>query len=140
MSKAGWLGSRPSTAGRRPRAECPGARARSTNAWISPLRPTGRRRLPSSRTSGSGVMLTLLLTAASHEPMNQDLSAPGDDYPLSAEQIASYRREGYLVLPDVVTEPELLPLESTFQHFIEGRVSGMGRDFCDMSGPYGRAF
>jgi len=68
------------------------------------------------------------------------MTIPSDDYPLSADQVASYQREGYLVLPDVVTETELLPLESTFQRFIEGRVSGMGRDFCDMSGPYGRAF
>ena len=75
-----------------------------------------------------------------HKPMSNDLSAPSDDYPLSAEQIASYQRDGYLILPNVVTESELLPLESTFQRFIEGRVPGMGRDFCDMSGPYGRAF
>jgi len=68
------------------------------------------------------------------------VNAPGDDYPLSAEQVASYQRDGYLVLLDVVSEPALLPLESTFQRFIEGRVPGMGRDFCDMSGPYGRAF
>jgi phytanoyl-CoA hydroxylase len=72
--------------------------------------------------------------------MSIDASARSDEYPLSAEQVASYQREGYLVLPDVVSELELLPLESTFQRFIEGRVSGMGRDFCDMSGPYGRAF
>ena len=68
------------------------------------------------------------------------MSAPNDDYLLSAEQVASYQREGYLVLADVVTESELRVLESPFQRFIEGRVSGMGRDFCDMSGPYGRAF
>ena len=68
------------------------------------------------------------------------MSAPNDDYLLSAEQVASYQREGYLVLAHVVTESELRVLESPFQRFIEGRVSGMGRDFCDMSGPYGRAF
>ena len=72
--------------------------------------------------------------------MSTDVNTHGDDYPLNPERVARYQREGYLVLPDVVTEPELLPLESTFQRFIEGRVSGMGRDFCDMSGPYGRAF
>jgi len=72
--------------------------------------------------------------------MSTDVNTHGDDYPLDPERVARYQREGYLVLPDVVTEPELLPLESTFQRFIEGRVSGMGRDFCDMSGPYGRAF
>jgi len=72
--------------------------------------------------------------------MSTNVSAREDNYLLSAEQIASYQREGYLTLSDVVTEPELVLLESTFQRFIEGRVSGMGRDFCDMSGPYGRAF
>jgi hypothetical protein len=45
-----------------------------------------------------------------------------------------------LVLPDVVTEAELAPLEQVFGRFIRGEVTGMGRDFCDMSGPYGRAF
>jgi hypothetical protein len=74
------------------------------------------------------------------ESMSTDESAQSSDYPLSREQVASYQREGYLVLPDLVSEPELLLLESTFQRFIEGRVPGMDRDFCDMSGPYGRAF
>jgi hypothetical protein len=63
-----------------------------------------------------------------------------DDYPLTAEQIATYQREGYLVLPEVVSEAELGPLELTFERFMRGEVAGMGRDFCDMSGPYGRAF
>jgi hypothetical protein len=68
------------------------------------------------------------------------MSRQGDEYVLTAEQVASYEADGYLVLPDVVTEEELSLLEPTFQRFIEGRVAGMGRDFCDMSGPYGRAF
>jgi len=72
--------------------------------------------------------------------MSADVNPQDDAYPLDAEQVARYQREGYLVLPDVVADPALLPLERTFQRFIEGRVPGMGRDFCDMSGPYGRAF
>ncbi len=64
----------------------------------------------------------------------------GDDYLLTAEQVAAYHRDGYLVLPDVVSEQELGPLEQVFERFIRGEVPGMGRDFCDMSGPYGRAF
>jgi len=72
--------------------------------------------------------------------MTTDERAQSADYPLSQGQVASYQHEGYLVLPDLVSEPELLLLERTFQRFIEGRVPGMGRDFCDMSGPYGRAF
>jgi phytanoyl-CoA hydroxylase len=68
------------------------------------------------------------------------MSRSGANFVLSAEQLAAYDRDGYLVLEDVVTEQELATLEPTFQRFIEGRVPGMGRDFCDMSGPYGRAF
>lgn len=64
----------------------------------------------------------------------------GDAYVLSAEQIAAYARDGYLVLPNVVTSAELAQIEPIFQRFISGQVPSMGRDFCDMSGPYGRAF
>ena len=64
----------------------------------------------------------------------------GDDYRLTPEQIATYAQVGYLTLNDVVTEGELAGIEPTFERFIHGRVPGMGRDFCDMSGPYGRAF
>jgi hypothetical protein len=74
------------------------------------------------------------------ESMSTDEAAPSDAYPLSATQVANYQHDGYLTLPGVVSEPELRALEQTFQRFIEGRVPGMGRDFCDMSGPYGRAF
>jgi phytanoyl-CoA hydroxylase len=64
----------------------------------------------------------------------------GHGYGLTPEQVATYHRQGYLVLPEVVTEAELGPLEEIFQHFLRAEVQGMGRDFCDMSGPYGRAF
>ena len=64
----------------------------------------------------------------------------GDNYWLTAEQIAAYHRDGYVVLDDVVTEEELSSFESLYDEFISGNVEGMGRDFCDMSGPYDRAF
>jgi phytanoyl-CoA hydroxylase len=64
----------------------------------------------------------------------------GDGYGLTPQQVATYHRQGYLVLPEVVTEEELGPLEEIFEHFLRAEVQGMGRDFCDMSGPYGRAF
>lgn len=63
-----------------------------------------------------------------------------DRYLLTPSQIAAYERDGYLVLPWVLSEAELAPLEVVFERFIRGEVAGMGRDFCDMSGPYGRAF
>jgi phytanoyl-CoA hydroxylase len=72
--------------------------------------------------------------------MSEPFGARGDGYVLTPEQVASYARDGYLVLPAVLSEAELAPLELVFERFIRGRVPGMGRDFCDMSGPYGRAF
>jgi ectoine hydroxylase-related dioxygenase (phytanoyl-CoA dioxygenase family) len=64
----------------------------------------------------------------------------GDDYLLTAEQVETYHRVGYLTLTNVLSEQELLTIEGRFERFIRGEVTGMGRDFCDMSGPYGRAF
>jgi len=64
----------------------------------------------------------------------------GNDYILTPAQLAAYAKDGYLVLSDVLSEAELAPIEAVFERFIHGQVPGMGRDFCDMSGPYGRAF
>ena len=63
-----------------------------------------------------------------------------DRYLLTPAQITAFDRDGYLVLPQVLSDAELGPLEAVFERFIRGEVAGMGRDFCDMSGPYGRAF
>jgi ectoine hydroxylase-related dioxygenase (phytanoyl-CoA dioxygenase family) len=64
----------------------------------------------------------------------------GEDYILSPGEIARFHRDGFVTLRDVVTEDELAAIEPEFQCFITAEVAGMGRDFCDMSGPYGRAF
>lgn len=68
------------------------------------------------------------------------LGIDGDDYRLSHEQIEAYHRDGYLVLPRFLTENELAPIEAVYEHFKSGAVAGMGRDLCDMSGPYTRPF
>lgn len=70
----------------------------------------------------------------------QTYGRQGDEYILTPEQIAQYHRDGYILLEQVMTEAELAPIEAEFERFIRGEVPGMGRDFCDMSGPYGRAF
>lgn len=70
----------------------------------------------------------------------QALGRNGDDYILSAEEIAQFHRDGYVTLRAVLTEEELAGLEPDFELFIRGGVPGMGRDFCDMSGPYDRKF
>jgi len=69
-----------------------------------------------------------------------ELGSRGNDYLLSAAQIEQYRRDGYLTLRAVMSHSELQPFVAEFDRFISGGVSGMGRDFCDMSGPYDRRF
>lgn len=64
----------------------------------------------------------------------------GDNYWLTKEQIETYHKDGYIVLDDVITEAEMATFEPLYQQFIEGKVPDMGRDFCDMSGPYDRKF
>jgi hypothetical protein len=64
----------------------------------------------------------------------------GDGYVLSSAEIEQFRRDGYVTLHGVMSAPELAAIEPEFDRFIRGEVRGMGRDFCDMSGPYGRAF
>jgi phytanoyl-CoA hydroxylase len=76
--------------------------------------------------------------------MANTLSAPfgvqGDAYILSPEQMEAFHRDGYVLLDDAISESELAPIEAIYQEFMRGEVKGMERDFCDMSGPYTRAF
>lgn len=64
----------------------------------------------------------------------------GDHYWLTKNQIKAYKKDGYIVLDDVITEAEMATFEPLYQEFIEGKVPDMGKDFCDMSGPYDRKF
>lgn len=64
----------------------------------------------------------------------------GDDYILTPDQLSHFHRDGYVTLEGVLAENEFGEIEAAFDRFIRGEVSGMGRDFCDMSGPYDRAF
>jgi phytanoyl-CoA hydroxylase len=70
----------------------------------------------------------------------QQYGPQGDDYILTPEQIAQFHRDGYVTLAQVLSEAEMAPIEDDFELFITGQVPDMGRDFCDMSGPYGRKF
>jgi ectoine hydroxylase-related dioxygenase (phytanoyl-CoA dioxygenase family) len=72
--------------------------------------------------------------------MSREFGRRGDEYILRAEQIAQFHNDGYVVLESVLNDEELVPIEAEFERFIRGEVAGMGRDFCDMSGPYDRAF
>lgn len=72
--------------------------------------------------------------------MTQPFGRNGSDYILSPDEIAQFHRDGYVTLRAVMSEDELAPLEAEFGRFIRGEVPGMGKDFCDMSGPYDRKF
>lgn len=72
--------------------------------------------------------------------MTKQYGRQGSEYILTEEQIAQFHADGYITLRGVMTEEELAPLEVEFQRFIAGEVPGMGKDFCDMSGPYDRKF
>lgn len=63
-----------------------------------------------------------------------------EHYHLESNQVDAFHGDGYLVLPGFLTEEELEPIEAIYEHFMTGTVSGMGRDLCDMSGPYDRPF
>ncbi len=64
----------------------------------------------------------------------------GDDYILSDFEIADFHAKGYITLRSVLTANELKQIEPAFETFVSGKVPGMDRDFCDMSGPYDRKF
>ena len=74
------------------------------------------------------------------ESKNTKPGIDGDNYWLTQAQIDDYHRDGYIVLDKVVTESEMATFEPLYDEFIDGKVTDMGRDFCDMSGPYGRKF
>jgi ectoine hydroxylase-related dioxygenase (phytanoyl-CoA dioxygenase family) len=63
-----------------------------------------------------------------------------DSYWLAREQVEQFHREGYVTLHEVISEEEMTTVEPLFDLFIRGDVRDMGRDFCDMSGPYDRRF
>ena len=72
--------------------------------------------------------------------MTKAYGRQGRDYILTDEEIAQFHRDGYVTLRGVMTEEELAPLEAEFERFVTGQVPDMGKDFCDMSGPYDRKF
>lgn len=72
--------------------------------------------------------------------MGAMIGIDGDGYGLTEEQVSAFHSEGYLVLRRFLLDEEIRRLEVGFERFKSGAVPGMGRDLCDMSGPYSRAF
>ena len=59
-----------------------------------------------------------------------------EEYVLTEEQIRDFHENGCCVLPDVLTEDEVLELERVFDKFLSREIEVPGKDFCDMSQPF----
>jgi hypothetical protein len=59
---------------------------------------------------------------------------------LTPDQIRQFAERGFLHIPAVLCDEEVSVIEETYGRFMRKEISGMGHDFCDMSGPYDREF
>lgn len=62
----------------------------------------------------------------------------GPVYHVSPEEIDAFRRDGYVHLRGVLSEDELAAIEDVYDRFLRREIPVPGKDFCDMSGDYGR--
>lgn len=60
-----------------------------------------------------------------------------DEYVLTLEQIETFFAVGCVTIEDVLTETEVQQIENVFDRFLEGEIPVPGKDFCDMSKPFG---
>ena len=60
-----------------------------------------------------------------------------DTYTLTPEQISTFHKDGCVTLPNVLTEEEVSSIELIFDQFLSRTIHVPGKDFCDMSKPFG---
>lgn len=60
-----------------------------------------------------------------------------DEFRLTRDQIRAFREHGCVTIPNVLTAGEVAELENIFDRFITGEIDVPGKDFCDMSKPFG---
>mmetsp|Transcript_5530 Transcript_5530/g.11640 ORF Transcript_5530/g.11640 Transcript_5530/m.11640 type:complete len:284 (+) Transcript_5530:243-1094(+) len=63
-----------------------------------------------------------------------------DSYVLTEEQIETFHRDGLVTLYDVLTEEEVAKIAEVFDKFMNREIHVPGKDFCDMSKPFGIPF
>ncbi len=63
-----------------------------------------------------------------------------DFYVLTEDQIETFHRDGLVTLHDVLTEEEVAEIEEVFDKFMNREIHVPGKDFCDMSKPFGIPF
>lgn len=60
-----------------------------------------------------------------------------DEFILTQEQIDAFHRDGCVTIPDVLRDDEVEELANVFDKFVSGEITVPGKDFCDMSKPFG---
>jgi hypothetical protein len=63
----------------------------------------------------------------------------GDRYRLTTAEIETFRRDGWVHLAGFLTETELAPLTDLYMRFLRREIPVPGRDYCDMTGDYGKS-
>ena len=92
----------------------------------------GRRKTSSSAPSSSSRLRASSSSAST--PSTSASGIEGDVYVVSEEQIATFERDGYVHIPNVLTEEEMAEVEEPMGKFLRGEVLPTGKDLCDMSG------
>src|SRR5262245_61394238 len=63
----------------------------------------------------------------------------GPHYQVSPEELARFRRDGYVHLEGVLSDSELGEIAQVYDRFLRREIEVPGKDFCDMSGDYTRS-
>jgi ectoine hydroxylase-related dioxygenase (phytanoyl-CoA dioxygenase family) len=72
--------------------------------------------------------------------MNADDRRNGPNYRVTEDEVARFRRDGYVHLRGVLSEAELATIAATYDRFLRREITVPGKDLCDMSGDYTRSF
>jgi len=67
--------------------------------------------------------------------MDQD-RRKGTHYRVAQQELETFRRDGYVHLRGVLSEPELQEIERDYMRFLRGEIEVAGRDMCDMAADY----
>ncbi len=70
--------------------------------------------------------------------MSDESRREGAQYRITDAERAAFARDGYVHLSGVLAEDELRAIEVVYERFLRGEIEVEGRDYCDMSGDYGR--
>ena len=81
---------------------------------------------------------TLRTRVRVRSPLDMGFHTDDGSYVVTADEVAAFRRDGYVHLPGLLTEAEVAELEHVYDRFLRREIEVPGKDYCDMAGDYGR--